>query len=400
MDAATQAAMVQTLLDTVLGPLLISIFVAFAGCGVTVALAGSYYATFGLKDKLVFRYGVGFLALLILFDTASQGSWIYRWTIIGFSKSSLTRMPVRAAADVLDPAANPLVMTEMPWQLSIFAFNVNISVTSCQAFFLWRIWVISHSLVLVAALSVLALGSTGMMFYIFVQTVIKDKLDDFQAMIPIFWGWLSVVAANDIAITASTWYFIVARPRRSNGAEYNRPSPLLRIINRLVQTNSFSTGIQILTMILLGVKPGTFWYSVPSLLEVKIYTASLIATLNARHSGSDGMDFDSSGPGGYGVNTIGGGGPGLVGSKHAGAASRGARSGFGTASNGVGVQHNVQVRVETNPDYAADAAAFGGSPYAIKFEDVGDVEQGSLEEKGSSRGREGQYEEMELRPRA
>ncbi|GAA6009502.1 hypothetical protein JCM10207_003805 [Rhodosporidiobolus poonsookiae] len=367
MDAATQAAMVQTLLDTVLGPLLVAIFVAFAGCGVATALAGSYYTTFGLADKPIFRYGVGFLAVFVLWDTAAQGSWIYHWAIVGFT--------------------NPLVMSEMPWELTVFACNVNIAVTTCQTFFLWRIWVISKSWPLVAGLFTLTFGSASLMLYIMVQTIIKDALADFSSLSPVFWAWLSIVAANDVFITASTWYYIVARPRRTHSAEYNRPSPLVRIINRLVQTNSFSTTIQILTMILLGVKPGTFWYAVPSQLEAKIYIASLIATLNARHSGSDGMDFDSSGPGGCGVNTIGGGGPGLASSKHAGT-SRGVRSGFGATSGGVDVQHNIQVRVEDNPDYAAEAVAFGGSPYAIKFEDV---EHGSLEEKTSARGREAAY---------
>ncbi|GAA5889795.1 hypothetical protein JCM6882_004326 [Rhodosporidiobolus microsporus] len=343
----------QPLIDDVLSPLVVASFLSFCATGIVLALSAQYFSLFWSKDRPVFIWGVAFLTVFTLVDQACLGSWTFNWAVNGFM--------------------NPLLMAELPWEMVAYCFTTGTAVLITQTFYTWRIWVVGQrkNYVLVGFLLGIGFAAFACEMRMMAFCIERTQLADFVEVRGALWAWTSLVLAGDVLITASMWYYIVFKNQKRSGVEVAQ-SPLMRIIHRCIQTNSLSTLVQILIMILIGVYPNSQIFGIFAWLEVKVYNGSLIATLNARHTAADSLGFDST------SHTA----------QHTAARGFGAKSTTNGRPNRLGqtsvhVQIEHEVAVEIDDDPAAPMPQ--KSPYAVKFQKEEAAERGSLSEKGGER---------------
>ncbi|GAA5858022.1 hypothetical protein JCM8547_006667 [Rhodosporidiobolus lusitaniae] len=367
---STDLSAFQPLIDDVLSPLVIACFLSFAGCGIVLSLIFQYYSGFSHKDRPAFLYLVGAVGILVTFDTACHGAWTYKWSVEGFM--------------------NPLLLTEIPWEMVAYCFCTGLGVVICQSFYIWRIWIVSsrRNIPLVAVLTSILLGGFGCEMRLAHFCITNDQLATFTQVQPVVWAWTSLVMVNDILITASMYYYLVYKrnKERSQAAEVSE-SPLARIVNRCVQTNALSTGLQALIMVLIGAFPNSQNFGILAWLECCVYGGSLVATLNARASSHDSLGFDSTS---HGASTT----P----ARGFGAKSRlNTTTRTGLQSMQVQVDHEVDIAVEVDPNPVWRPTTAGNDErYAVRFdrteEKDRDVEKGSVVSEKNG----GRFEDVEL----
>ncbi|GAA6030712.1 hypothetical protein JCM8097_006284 [Rhodosporidiobolus ruineniae] len=267
----------QALVDDILSPTVIASFLSCCSYGIVLSLAFIYWTRFP-SDRLPFKLLVGFLTLTATADTAVQSHWAYRYAVLSF--------------------AQPAKLAAAPWDFTAYTFLTGVNVAVCQAFFAWRVWIVSNrkSHVLTGLTVTAAVAGAGLAFYLGVYITTVEWLPEVNNRKVIMWTWLAVQLAIDIVITTSMTYFIFYRPRRVGSAEAVESSPLNRLVVQSLQTNAISLLVQAAVLVLI-LTSSTFNYAIPAFLESKTYIGSLLFTLNARSSSSSsssGGDHNSS----------------------------------------------------------------------------------------------------------
>ncbi|GJN88657.1 hypothetical protein Rhopal_001623-T1 [Rhodotorula paludigena] len=307
-----------------------------------LALIASYFMRFGKSDRLVFRILVGFLSVAVIADTANSCSWAYTYTIAGM--------------------LNPARLLQLPKEFMAFSFIAGLTVFVVQIFFIWRIWIISgrKNWIFPAIVLLIAAAAFAVALYVIHAALQRPLFTQFGE--------------------GATVYYLLIKPRRigaSTGALVN--SPLTRLLLVTARTNSLSLLVQTFTLFLVVWKITTFYYAIPGFLEVEVYVASLVITLNARSGTGNGetTDFSDSGPTSRTSKAA----------KNFGNFSVASRNASGVPSVHVHVQEERHVDIASDFGHAGNAAA---KPYAVKFSSAssddcvwaggekGDVELGGL----------------------
>ncbi|GAA6039476.1 hypothetical protein JCM8097_009570 [Rhodosporidiobolus ruineniae] len=234
-------------------------------------------------------------------------------------------------------------------------------VAMCQAFFIWRVWIVSGrtSYVLTGIQVLIALAGDACCLYLGIWSLSQTSLAAFSEVVEITYSWLACWAGVDVLITASMVYFLAVRPKKMHGSDVIHQSPLLRLVYLAFETNGVAMALQILTLGLVNYSlgAGNIWYTIPGLLEGKVYIACVLVTLNARNStGTDAT---------------------LSHSETTRSKGLGARN-FSRNPNSVQVHITQDVDVDEHPvGYGSSTDA--SSPYALKFNSVREDDSSEME---------------------
>ncbi|BGP04164.1 hypothetical protein RTBOTA2_006761 [Rhodotorula toruloides] len=342
-------------------PVLVGTCISCLFAGLVTSLICRYFARYGKSDRWAFRILVAFYLVALLADTATQIAWTYSYAING--------------------QLDPLNAYRLPREFMAFTAITACTVFTAQIFFNWRIWVISgrKNWLLCGAVCLLQLGAMGCGIYMFAAMAEEVWFPEFGNVRQAPFAWLGAGLGTDVLITAGMTYYLIIVPRL-NGVNARRnqivESPLRRLAIQTFQTNAVSLCLQTVTLAMMV-------HTIRDMncfQEAKIYIASVVISLNARHTtGENSAHFSEPNPGATGRSKALGG-----------YSSRFGRSTTGAGLVSQGQQQSVHVAVEQERRVdEIEPSVASARPYTVKFERVesdwnggekGDLELGRLED--------------------
>jgi len=169
-----------------------------------------------------------------------------------------------------------------PWTFKVIPPLTGLITLIVQYFFSWRIWVlaggIKYYMWILALIIVSAFGSFISLVYATIVTKVWLSKDDPKVALAFtLWGALSIVC--DVLITTTLVFQLYSR--RSNA--FGGVSHILhRAIRIAIETGAVTTVAVIVELIFIWGVSSTGWFYMMGLMLGKLYSNSLLATLNSR----------------------------------------------------------------------------------------------------------------------
>ncbi|KAG8932216.1 hypothetical protein FRC02_001514 [Tulasnella sp. 418] len=147
-----------------------------------------------------------------------------------------------------------------------------------QIFFAWRLWKLGGSYIISGVIVVLALAQAIAAIVSGVWFQLLEDMAKAGVLRPPAIVWLGGSAAVDLIITAS----LVTYLSRSSTGFSATDDIIAKVIRMTVETGACTTTAAILELVLFLVYPATNLYMIPALPLAKLYTNTLLASLNSR----------------------------------------------------------------------------------------------------------------------
>ncbi|KAJ7270385.1 hypothetical protein C8J57DRAFT_307099 [Mycena rebaudengoi] len=245
--------------ELLFGPLVIGLVLSNILYGVMAIQMFLYFQTFK-KDAAYIRYLVLYLFFVETASVVFQVAIIYEPLILRYA----TERAVIISPKMLPADAVSIVMVSTPIQL----------------FTAWRISIITGSILFPILISILSIASFagGMLVTIFVT--IRPEYHQFQSFSTQVITWLASSAACDILITVILTYSLWSR---KTGLAVD--SQVNRIIRLTVQTGAITAIAAVMDFAIFLSFPQTTLQFIPDFSLSRLYSISLLSTLNARHRG-------------------------------------------------------------------------------------------------------------------
>ncbi|KIO31275.1 hypothetical protein M407DRAFT_220375 [Tulasnella calospora MUT 4182] len=260
--SSTEVAMVPAPpanIQLMVGPLLLGYLFNYGLYGILILQTYIYYLSFPRDSRLIksLVYGLFFLDTIQTIMT-THNAWHFLssgWGNVG-------------------------VLADPGWSwIAVPLFSGLVSST-VQLFFSWRIWKLSGFWWLAGFIGCAALAQgisacvTGIWFAI-LNDITKIALLDVSAGV-----WLAGSAITDLFITVSLVY--VLRKKTQGDLSSNTEDIISRLIRMTVQTGAVTTFAATAELIMYLKTPENNLHMIPGLALSKLYTNTLMATLNAR----------------------------------------------------------------------------------------------------------------------
>jgi len=217
------------------------------------------------KFLKLFVYGVFFLETL---QTALSGADLYYWFVSGYGN----------LRHLTNPYANP-------FDVPVIEALVSLSV---QFFFAYRIWVLSskkfwwYCLIICLCSTIDATAA----FIGGIYTFMGGKFPSGKGLVSVSMVWLIGNTMADILIAAAMLYHLVRRRRDRDclGSSHILDHALPRIVGLTVETNLMTTSVGIISLLIVMIFPQENWYTCPMAILGKLYSNTLLVSLNNRIS--------------------------------------------------------------------------------------------------------------------
>ncbi|KAK6977620.1 hypothetical protein R3P38DRAFT_519337 [Favolaschia claudopus] len=244
----------------VFGPFLIGLILSTATYGVMAVQMFQYYQKYR-NDNSRIRYFILYLFLANTANLVFEIAIVYEPLIVRYGTQR---------ASIVSPLLLP------GDAVSVVAIS-----TPVQMFTAWRIRVITGSIVLPLIISFLSVASFagGLGVTIFVS--IRNEFHQFQSFSSVIIVWLVASAVCDVLITIVLTYSLTTRKTGFSAVD----GQINRIIRLTVQTGAITAVAALADLILFLVFPTTSLNFIPDFPLSKLYTISLLSTLNARTRG-------------------------------------------------------------------------------------------------------------------
>ncbi|KAJ7843488.1 hypothetical protein B0H13DRAFT_2364727 [Mycena leptocephala] len=258
-----------------IGALLVSSFFSFFTMGIVAVAAWSYFQT-ARKDGPMINLLVVFTVGMSIMSTVVDGVWIYSWAV--------------------DHYGDPTIMAILPISPIIEIFLVGFTSLLVQVFYAWRVWRISnrHNVIVPGCICVASLMQFAVILWVVWYWATHRAFADLGGVIPIAFIWLAGSILADVLITGCMMWYLRFKIQNSNhGIVLSSRATFNQIIARAVQANVLSLISQVMTFILYKANLGLYFFLVDFTI-VKVYTFSLLCSLNARTSKSSAFDTETS----------------------------------------------------------------------------------------------------------
>jgi len=214
-------------------------------------------------DRRLIKILAYFVFLLETAQTALTGADIYYWFIAGFGELDSLR----------NNWFSPIDIVIMDGLISLIT----------QLFFCYRIWILNKRLlwfcVVIAILSITQATATllgGQAILRFPSIIHMPHFSVFKLSLYL---WFTANVSADILIAAAMLYLL--RQTRGNENRYTN-YVLPRVVRLIVETNTLTTTVAIVTFVLYVVFPNEVYYVTPAGIIGKLYSNTLLVTLNNR----------------------------------------------------------------------------------------------------------------------
>ncbi|KAE9397294.1 hypothetical protein BT96DRAFT_1020890 [Gymnopus androsaceus JB14] len=222
-------------------------------------------------DRWWFKALVILCVSMCISDTVGTGILTYDWTVTNY--------------------ANPAALASMHWAIPAEGFFLATCAFSVQLFYAWRLWIMSMKKnqilpVIIGCLSVV--GWCMGCWQVHVLTT-YDRISDFTLLQPVIYIWLGASVGADVLITGSMIYYLDPGLRfrielHKNQASYRAPQSFRRLILRTVECNLLSLLAQTTAIGMFNRSSVGFYFFIANMILAKVYTFSLLVSLNCRHS--------------------------------------------------------------------------------------------------------------------
>lgn len=339
----------QAVMDVTLtvGAIVVSSLFSFLAMGIVLVCMWIYYSNYP-KDPIGFKLLVGFMGTLAIIDTVTTGYWCYLWSVIHWG--------------------DPTILAFLPKVFVIETFCFGTACLTNQCFFAWRLWTITKRKNWYLPLFIVMNGTIqeAVSFWLMWFFNSHPLLADLGGALPTGYAWLICAVLGDLSITVGMVYYLRIKTSRDMSVNPTSRSILNSIIYRTLQCNTLSLMSQLAMFIMFFLKTnpnvGAYFFF-NDFLVVKIYTFSLLLTLNARKTMA--VKFDSSRGGtsdGIALSNVPTSGMGM-------ASRNRARVQLSTDPGVVSIQVHQQVDVDDNwQKEGADSSHFA-SEHKVNYED-------------------------------
>jgi len=261
--------------DPTIGAILVCSWFSFLWMGFIVVMGSTYFINYP-RDPLWLKSLVTVLVSMCVVDTVAIGRWSYDWSIINYD--------------------SPTVITFIPEEMQIIIAELGVMAFIVQPFYAWRIWLVSKkkNWWLPALIIALSMAQFAIVIWIMVFFSRHDTFAELSGLIPMAYGWLVPCVLSNIGITVGMVYYLGIRVR---GASFSSRLSLMQIISRTIQANILSLVCQIVTVALLKLNVG-FYFMITDVILTKVYTFSVLSSLNARMACSPGSEANRQPTGG------------------------------------------------------------------------------------------------------
>ncbi|KAI0775310.1 hypothetical protein BD413DRAFT_611623 [Trametes elegans] len=235
--------------DVTLGVTLVGLAVTASLFGIATAQACWYYKHYPcdrrfLKTLVALIWSFDALHLLLYSGTM----WIY-----------LVRKEVQALGPTL-----------LPWESSAQLLCNAFAIATIQSFYSYRIWTLSRNRYLAIVLGTFVLGDFALALTLFLKSIMTDNVQDYIGLAGFDIALSSVTACTDVLLCGTLVGLLALSRTGSAGAN--------RLINKLV-LYAINTGVPTRRVVIL---PTTAIYVMFYYIGARLYSVSLLATLNAR----------------------------------------------------------------------------------------------------------------------
>jgi len=178
---------------------------------------------------------------------------------------------------------DPSVLRITPWTLAAIPPLAGIIACVVQLFFTWRIWILGQGnklfIPFLLLIAVAAVGSCVAAFYSgVVSAAIRDVAKAYELDTPVT-VWLAGSMACDVVIAVTLVYQLSSR--KSEG--FSSVNHILHRASRMaIETGAVTSVIVIIELVLFLQSALTSWYFMLGMVIGKVYSNSLLATLNSR----------------------------------------------------------------------------------------------------------------------
>jgi len=244
-------------LDLILGPILLAVVANAILFGICVVQWYQYF-TSRYDDPMVTRLLVSWVMLIDIFQMASTTYMLWQFTVPNFG--------------------NPLIFTNVPWPYPTTPIFIAFASVPIQHFLAYRIKGLSHSWIPFVIISMLSLGqgACGIAGGI-LATVVSDPAD-FSSLIPVADAWISLAVFTDVLITVLLFWYL----HKSKTGFARMDNVLERLIRIAVETAAIGAAFCIVDVIIFNTNGKTNLHYFFALLQGRIYTNTLMVTLNSR----------------------------------------------------------------------------------------------------------------------
>ncbi|KAJ7845076.1 hypothetical protein B0H13DRAFT_2676044 [Mycena leptocephala] len=258
-------------INLILGPVIIGIIINTFIFGVVFTQAVTYYTSARhKKDSWAIKGLVSWALLLDTFHSCAVMSVLWAYCITHFGDVNYLRTT---------PWAYPTT--------PIFSASASVPI---QIFLAFRVKRLSNSWPIFCVLSTLSIASGIMAFISAIRAVQVSNIKDFAALIPVVDAWLALSVLCDLSLTTLLFVFL----RRSRTGFAKTDNLITRLIIQSIETASFSTLNSIMDLITFTVLQNTNFHFIFALLSGRMYTNTLLATLNSRDKLRENMDMGES----------------------------------------------------------------------------------------------------------
>ncbi|KAH8989269.1 hypothetical protein EDB92DRAFT_2115358 [Lactarius akahatsu] len=195
-------------------------------------------------------------------QTALNGADLYYWFVSGFGN--------------MDHLTAPYVS---PFDVPIIGVIVALIV---EFFFVYRIWVLSRrsSWFLCLLICLFSIVSAAAGIYTGIYTHVRENFPSGRMLKVLALTWVSGNASADILIAGSLLFYLGRRRREGQFSEH----ALSKVVRLIIETNVLTTTVGIVTLLTIAVFPDKLWFTCPTAVLGKIYSNTLLVSLNNRIS--------------------------------------------------------------------------------------------------------------------
>ncbi|KAF7377794.1 hypothetical protein MSAN_00202800 [Mycena sanguinolenta] len=172
---------------------------------------------------------------------------------------------------------NPAFLASAPWPLTVIPLLSALSACPVEIFMAYRILRFSRSR-LVFGLLVFLTASNGAIAFATSVLAFGMPFDEESRLAPIVDSWLGITVANDVAVTLFLIYYL-----HKSRTGFGRTNTVIgRLIRSAVESAAFASFFSVMVSIMFTLLPRAGLHLVFSQPMGRIYTSTLLSTLNGR----------------------------------------------------------------------------------------------------------------------
>jgi len=241
----------------ILGPIVLAVVINSILYGTCIVQWYNYY-TSGYNDPLFTRLLVMWCVFLDTWHTAVTAYMLWDFTVINFGKYDIYQ--------------------HLPWTYSSTAIFIALGSVPIQHFLAWRIKNLSHRWLWFFIVSALSLGQGACALTGGTLASISSKWN-FGSLFPVAGAWISIAVLTDVLIAFLLFYYL---RKGKTGYQTSVDHVIERLIMTVIETCSVGAVVCIVDIIVFITRPETNLHFLFALPQGRIYTNTLMVTLNSR----------------------------------------------------------------------------------------------------------------------